>query len=114
MRCMNTCRVLRCQNPGSAVITGGHNLNRVHESFICDEHKEQIDAGAAWDMPDGHVVMGQDMPPALEKWTARDSMGTQGFTLTLETSDPEAKPFDVFITPGHAKMLSSLLSSRGE
>jgi hypothetical protein len=110
---MTTCAVLRCQTPGSAVVTGGQYLNQIHEAYICAEHNEKIGAGERWDIQEGHVLMDQDMPPALEKCSSRSSVGTQGFTLTLETSDHQTKPFDLFITPEQAKHLYMLLKTRG-
>jgi hypothetical protein len=105
---MTTCNVLRCQNPGSTVITGGQHLNDIHEAYICAEHNEKIEAGEHWDMKDGHVLMGQDMPPAFEGWEVRESVGTEGFTLTLKTSG-QGKPFEVFLTTAESKLLSQLL-----
>jgi hypothetical protein len=110
---MTTCNVLRCQNPGSTVITGGQHLNDIHEAYICAEHNDAIEAGAHWDIPDGAVLMGQDVAPVLISWSVRDSVGTPGFTLTLEPAG-QAKPFEVFLTPAAAKMLSPIFSSRGE
>jgi hypothetical protein len=110
---MTTCAVLRCQTPGSTVVTGGQHLNQIHESYVCAEHYEKIQAGDLWDVHDhGQVVMGQDMPPLLTGWKHSDSRGTRGFVLSLKTSDPEAKPFDVFITPDLAKHLNLLTESR--
>lgn len=109
---MTTCAVLRCQAPGSAIITGGEHRNHVHEAYICAEHNEKINAGEHWDVKDGHVLMGQDMPPALTGWSHSDSNGTPGFVLSLKTSDTEAKPFDVFITPELAKHLHMITESR--
>ncbi|MDE8670779.1 hypothetical protein PY310_19590 [Pseudarthrobacter sp. H3Y2-7] len=109
---MTPCAVLRCQAPGSDVVTGGHYLNDVHEAYICAEHNEKINAGELWDVKDGTVLMGQDLPPALTGWNSSDSRGTRGFVLSLKTSDPEAKPFDVFITPDFAKHLHMLTETR--
>ena len=111
---MTTCAVLRCQAPGSVVITAGQHLNQPHEAVICAEHYEKIQAGEPWDVHDhGQVVMGQDVPPLLTGWKHSDSRGTRGFTLSL-TTDSEAKPFDVFITPELAKHLHMLTESRRE
>jgi hypothetical protein len=109
---MTTCAVLRCQTPGSVVVTGGQYLNDIHEAYICAEHNEKINAGEHWDMKDGLVLMGQDMPPALIGWVHSDSLGTRGFTVSLTTSDPESKPFDVFVTPEMAKHLHMITGSR--
>jgi hypothetical protein len=110
---MTTCNVLRCQTSGSAVVTGGQHLNDIHEAYVCAEHNEKIDAGALWDIQDGCVLMDQDMPATLEKWSTRDGIGTKGFTLTLETTE-QTKPFELFLTPAAVKNLSMFLSSRGE
>lgn len=110
---MTTCAVLRCQTPGSAVVTGGQHLNDVHEAYLCAEHNEKIAAGDHWDVKDGIVLMGQDIPPALTGWSSSDSRGTRGLTLSLKTAGHD-KPFDVFLTPADVKMLSLLFSSRGE
>ena len=110
---MTTCAVLRCQTPGSAVVTGGQHLNDVHEAYICAEHSEKIATGDHWDVKDGIVLMGQDIPPALTGWSSSDSRGTRGLTLSLKTAGHD-KPFDVFLTPADVKMLSLLFSSRGE
>jgi hypothetical protein len=109
---MTTCAVLRCQNSGSTIVTGGQHLNDVHESYICAEHYEKINTGEHWDVKDGHVLMGQDMPPTATGWSSSDSRGTRGFVLSLKMSDPEAKPFDVFITPDFAKHLHMLTETR--
>lgn len=110
---MTTCSVLRCQTPGSTVVTGGQHLNQRHEALICAEHKQQIDQGALWDMHDyGQVVMGHDMPPLLTGWKLSDSRGTRGFKLSLKTDDPEAKPFEVFVTPQMAKVLHTFTETR--
>lgn len=109
---MPTCAVLRCQSPGSVLITGGQHLNQPHEAVICVKHYNDIQAGDPWDVHDhGQVVMGQDMPPRVTGWKHSDSRGSRGFTLSL-TTDPETKPFDVFITPELAKHLHMILESR--
>lgn len=109
---MTTCQVLRCQRAGTEVVAGGHQLNQVHEAVVCLEHKQQIQEGAFWDVHDfGQVLIGQDMPPALNRWSVRDSVGTEGFTLVLETGT-SSKPFEVFITPEGAKSLHAVLDSR--
>lgn len=109
---MMTCSVLRCQNPGSAVVGGGQYLNRPTQAVVCADHHEQIEAGAPWDVQDGLVLMDQDFAPLLKKWATRSSVGAQGFTLSLETSN-SSKPFDVFISPEQAKLLHMLLRTRG-
>jgi hypothetical protein len=106
---MTTCQVLRCQHPGSTVITGGEYLNDIHEAFICAEHRAEIDAGARWDIQDSRVLLGQDMPPAFAGWEVRDSVGTEGLRVTLNASG-QAKPFEVFLTKAEAKMLSLIFS----
>jgi hypothetical protein len=110
---MTTCAVLRCQTPGSIVITGGQYLNDVHEAYICAVHNEKIGAGALWDIQDGAVLLDQDMPARAETWSIRDGVGTEGFTLTLQIAG-QLKPFEVFLTPADVTTLSTLLSSRGE
>jgi len=109
---MTTCRVLRCQTPGSDVVTGGHHLNQVHESYVCAEHKQQIDSGENWDVQDTHVLMGRDLPPTITGWSLTDSRGTQGFVLSLKTAETEAKPFEAFVTPEMAKLLHTLTETR--
>lgn len=110
---MTTCAVLRCQTPGSTVVTGGQHANDIHEAYICADHNGKIEAGEHWDVKDGQVLMGQDIPATLTGWKHSDSRGTRGFVLSLKTSDPEAKPFDVFITPEMAKHLHMLTKTRG-
>lgn len=110
---MTTCQVLRCQAAGTEIATGNHRLNEVHEAVICVEHRQQIQQGAIWDVHDfGQVLIGQDMPPALKGWSVRDSIGTEGFTLELETATANSKSFEVFITPDAAQRLHTLLDSR--
>lgn len=95
------------------MISGTRRLAHVPDIIVCSEHKEQIDKGAIWDVHDfGKVLIGQDMPPTLRTWSVRDSVGVEGFTLRLETSSENPKPFDVFITPAHAMELHSILESR--
>jgi hypothetical protein len=110
---MITCSVLRCQNPGSGFVTGGRKRRDFHEAYVCAEHKARIDSGSHWDIQDTHVLMDQDLAPALERWSGRDSMGTPGYTLSFEAPGQD-KPFEVFLTPADVKYLRKHFSSRVE
>jgi hypothetical protein len=109
---MFTCSVLRCTNPGSAFTAGCQNLQApgYHEAYICTEHKALIEAGAPWDMEGRNVLMGQDLAPILANWSARPSVGSEGFTLTLEI-EGQIKPFEVFLMPSEARTLSSFINA---
>ncbi|MGY2743200.1 hypothetical protein [Arthrobacter sp. UYCu723] len=89
--------MLRCQNPGSAFVVAGHRSADFHEVYVCAEHKAKVDSGAHWDLCGDHVVMDQDIAPALERWSLRPSMGTEGFTLILETAG-RTEPIEMFLT----------------
>ncbi|MDQ0871073.1 hypothetical protein QFZ70_003546 [Arthrobacter sp. V1I9] len=108
---MINCSVLRCTNPGSAFVAGTQNLTvGYHEAYVCAEHKTLIDAGTPWDMQERHVLMGHDLAPVLGNWSARPSTGSNGFTLRLEIAG-QIKPFEVFLMPTEAKMLSTFISA---
>ena len=94
---MRACSVLRCQNPGSATVVAGHGRADFQEVDVCAEHKAKIDSGAHWDACGERLVMDQDIAPALEKWSLVPSMGTNGFTLILETAG-RAEPVEMFLT----------------
>jgi hypothetical protein len=108
---MLTCSVLRCTNPGSAFIAGNRcPTSRYQEACICTEHKALIDAGSPWDMDGGTVLMGQDLAPVLENWSARPSVGSEGFTLTLDIAG-QIRPFEVFLMPTEARTLSTFIDA---
>lgn len=110
-----TCNVLRCHNPGAEPISGRHKVGRAHEAVVCVKHKREIDEGAAWDMHDfNQVIMARDMPPTLEKWSMRECMGSEGFTLVLETSDADVRPCEIFITAATAELLRRDFAARRE
>ncbi|MFF1252958.1 hypothetical protein ACFVYC_10755 [Pseudarthrobacter sp. NPDC058329] len=107
---MLTCSVLRCTNPGFVFVDGAQNIACCPEAYVCAEHKALIDAGASWDMEGRHVLMGQDLAPNLADWSARRSVGSAGFTLTLEIVG-QMKPVEVFVRPAQARALSNLISA---
>jgi hypothetical protein len=108
---MFTCSVLRCTNLGSAFAAGSQTLVAGYrEAYVCAEHKAVIDAGAPWDMEGHTVLMGQDLAPILENWHARPSVGSEGFTLTLEIAG-QIKPVEVFLMPTEAMTLSSFIDA---
>ncbi len=108
VRCMVTCSVLRCTNPGSAFTAGSHPAATHHRAHICGEHQALIESGSPWDMEGCSILIGQDMPQILENWFARPSVGSEGFRLTLEVAG-QIKPFELFLTPTEAKVLASFL-----
>lgn len=83
------------------------------EAYICAEHKALIEAGSPWDMDGRHVLMGRDLAPIVEKWSARPSAGSEGFTLTLEITG-QIKPFEVFLLPTEARTLSAFLDAASD
>ena len=98
-------------NPGSAFTAGSQSLVAGYrEAYVCAEHKAVIDAGAPWDMEGQTVLMGQDLAPILENWHARPSVGSEGFTLTLEIAG-QIKPVEVFLMPTEAMTLSSFIDA---
>lgn len=107
---MIECSVLRCTNPGTAFIAGDHSASGFREAYICADHKALIDAGAPWDMDENIVLMGRDLAPLLEYWSARPSAGSEGFTLTLQIAG-RIEPVEVFLMPNEAKSLSSFIDA---
>ena len=81
-----------------------------HEAYICAEHKALIEGGSPWDMEGGNVLMGRDLAPILLNWSARPSVGSEGFTLTLEIRG-QIKPVEVFLMPSEARSLSSFIDA---
>ncbi|MDN4611581.1 hypothetical protein [Arthrobacter burdickii] len=69
-----------------------------------------IDAGSPWCMEGHSVLLGQDITPVLESWSARPSVGAEGFTLTLQVAG-QIKPFDVFLTASEAKTLAAFINA---
>jgi hypothetical protein len=83
--------------------------NHKKGTYVCDRHGELVSAGAAWDFDARHnVLMGEDMPPALEDWSARPSAGSEGFTLFLTLSG-QPQPIAIFLTATEAKTFSSFI-----
>jgi hypothetical protein len=93
-------------------MTGPHQglLDGYPEAYVCAEHKAMIDLGCPWDMEGHNVVMGQDLAPVLATWSARPSVGSEGFTLTLEIKGG-IKPIEVFLKPAEARTLSMFLDA---
>lgn len=89
--------MLRCQNPGSTTVVAGRRRADFREVDVCAEHKAKIDSGAHWDACGEHLLMDQDIAPALRGWSLVPSMGTSGFTLILETAG-RAEPTELFLT----------------
>lgn len=108
---MLSCPVLRCTNRGAAFVMGSQGLaGGYREAYVCVEHKALIDAGSPWYM-DGHwVLMGDDIPPVLEGWSACPSIGADGFTLTLHIVR-QAQPIKIFLTPTEARTLALIITS---
>jgi hypothetical protein len=105
---MRACSALRCQNPGSTIVVAGDRRSDFHEVEVCAEHKAKIDAGAHWDLYGDHLVIDQDIAPALERWSLLPSMGTKGFTLILETAG-RTGPIKMFLTTTDAISLALFL-----
>ena len=60
---------------------------------------------------EGHfVLMAQHIAPILENWSARPSVGSEGFTLTLEIAG-QIKPLEVFLKPTEAKTLAMYIDA---
>lgn len=74
------------------------------------EHKASIDDGLPWYMEGHAVLVGEDIPPVLETWSARPSVGCEGFTLTLHVAG-RREPFEVFLTPAGAKTLAAFINT---
>lgn len=81
-----------------------------HEAYVCAGHKALIDSGSPWDMEGRFVLMGQDLAPLLESWSARAGVGSEGFTLTLEIAC-RVKPFEVFLMPAEAGTLFTFIAA---
>lgn len=56
------------------------------------------------------VLMGQDIAPILENWSARPSVGSEGFTLTFYIVG-KIKPIEVFLKPTEAKTLAMFIDA---
>lgn len=108
---MLPCPVLRCMNPGAAFVTCSHDRRGGYrEAYVCAGHKASIDAGDPWYMEGRSVLMGPDIPPVLESWSARPSVAVEGFTLTLHVAG-QIEPVDVFLAPTEAKTLIRFINS---
>ncbi|MDN4611803.1 hypothetical protein [Arthrobacter burdickii] len=108
---MLPCPVLRCTNPGAAFVMDRQGLGgRYREAYVCAEHKALIDAGSPWHLENHSVVIGQDVPPVLESWSARPSLEADGFTLTLHIAG-RTNPVDVFMTPTEARTLAVFINA---
>lgn len=108
---MLPCPVLRCINPGAAfVVSNQDSVGGYREAYVCVEHKAVIDAGSPWYMEGHSVLIGEDIPPVLETWSARPSVGCEGFTLTLHVAG-HREPFEVFLTPAGAKTLAVFINA---
>jgi hypothetical protein len=104
-----TCSVLRCDNPGADVLTGP---KETFEAFVCTAHKAEADAGSPWGINKDHaLVMGDDMPAGLGKWTLEESEAP-GIILTLETDRKGDKPFSMYLTKDSMAVLANVLTSR--
>lgn len=108
---MLSCPVLRCTNPGAAFVVGSQGVRGGYrEAYVCTEHKASIDAGSLWYV-DGHsVLIGQDIPPVLERMSVRPSVGSEGFTLILHVAG-QTEPIDVFLTPTGARTLAVFINA---
>ena len=56
------------------------------------------------------VLMGQDLAPVLENWSARPSVGSEGFTLTFDSASC-IKPCEFFLMPAEARALFRFLDA---
>lgn len=103
---MLPCPVLRCANLGAAFVAACQGQSGCYrEAYVCAEHRALIDGGAPWYMEGHCVLMGQDIPPVLESWSARPGLGAEGFTLTMHVAG-RAEASDVFLTPTTARALA--------
>ena len=100
--------MLRCQNPGSTFVVVGHSSADLREVYVCPEHEAGIESGAHWDLCGDQVLMTQDIAPALESWSLRPSMGTDGFTLVLEAAG-RSEPVEFFLTTSVSRSLALFL-----
>lgn len=110
---MLNCSVLRCTNVGFAFVAGNRkSAAGYHEAYVCAGHRALIEAGSPWDM-EGHIVlMGQDLAQVLENWSARPSVGSEGFTFTFESASC-IKPCEFFLMPAEARALFKFLDAAG-
>lgn len=105
-----TCAVLRCPNPGSAIVDFGQDRAAGQELPVCAEHKALMDSGAPWDLEGRAVVIGQDMPPAATGWRARPSAGADGFALSLEIAG-QSEAMHVFVRGDQARALAAFITA---
>ncbi|MET4097241.1 hypothetical protein [Arthrobacter sp. UYCu712] len=100
--------MLRCQNPYSSVVVAGHGPADFREADVCAVHKANLGSGANWDFCGDHILMDQDIAPALVRWSELPGMGTHGFTLVLEMAGRTA-PIEMFLTTTDAISLALFL-----
>ena len=109
------CTVLRCLNISAGAVRTSMPYDAV-ETAVCAEHRQRIESGEIWDFDESlrRVVMGDDLPPRIKQFTVKDSLGTKGWTLALETSEDPTKPsLTVFLTPEDTDWLMGLFRDRG-
>lgn len=108
---MTTCSVLHCQEDGTAVLQS-HKLD-AFEALVCPAHKAAADNGAPWltEKDSRKLLMGNDVPPGLGKWTLVESEGT-GAVLTIETDREGEKPFELYLDKGSYPYLAKAFSQQ--
>jgi hypothetical protein len=109
------CTVLRCLNTAAGFVPTAMPYDPV-DVAVCAEHRQRMESGDIWDFDESlrRVLMGDDLPPRIRQFTVKDSLGTKGWTLALETSDdPAAAPLSVFLTPEDTDWLMGLFKDRG-
>jgi hypothetical protein len=108
---MTTCQVLRCQEQGTAVYAVFDEP--LLEALVCARHKEKMDAGEPWSIPDdpGVIHMGTDIAPKLVTWTATDQAGSpSGFTLNMELdADGQPRSQSIWVSETEAQELLKYL-----
>jgi hypothetical protein len=86
----------------------GHRIADYLDVPVCAEHEAEIESGAYWDLRGDVVVMSADMAPALQRWSLFTNMGTEGFTLVLNTAGG-GEPTEIFLTKAAARSLAIFL-----
>lgn len=107
---MTTCSVLRCQKDGTAVLQSP-KLD-AFEALVCPAHKAAADNGAPWltEKDGSKLLMGNDVPAGLGKWTLEEREGT-GAVLTIETDRAGEKPFELYLDKESHAFLAKAFSA---
>lgn len=110
---MNTCAVLRCQDPSTNTFV--LQKEPLREVAVCARHLARLQAGEQWMLDaDSGVLMDSDVPPTVVDYHLSSLLGSQrGVSLNLELSTPEGpRSQTVWLSSENADGLGDLLTNR--